>query len=78
MAEAIASRTARKLAESYEVCVHSRRGARDMIWHDNKFGCILDFFRAFNRRTYQRQQAAMAFRPQANGTPDRMVQTLTR
>ena len=37
-----------------------------------------DFFRAFNRIAGQKQLATMAYRPQANGTAERMVQTLTR
>ena len=37
-----------------------------------------DFFRAFNRIAGQKQRATMAYRPQANGTAERMVQTLTR
>ena len=37
-----------------------------------------DFFRAFNRIVVQKQRAAMAYQPQANGTAERMVQTLTR
>ena len=37
-----------------------------------------DFFRAFNRMIGQKQRATMAYRPQANGTAERMVQTLTR
>ncbi|KAE9010119.1 hypothetical protein PF004_g10110 [Phytophthora fragariae] len=37
-----------------------------------------DFFKAFNRILGQRQRATMAYRPQANGTAERMVQTMTR
>ena len=37
-----------------------------------------DFFRAFNQIAGQKQRATMAYRPQANGTAERMVQTLTR
>ncbi|KAG3128235.1 hypothetical protein PI124_g21641 [Phytophthora idaei] len=37
-----------------------------------------DFFRAFNRIVEQRQCATIAYRPQANGTAERVVQTLTR
>ncbi|CAI5706014.1 unnamed protein product [Peronospora farinosa] len=37
-----------------------------------------DFFRAFNRMIGQKQRATMAYRPQANGTAERMVQTITR
>ncbi|POM73973.1 LOW QUALITY PROTEIN: Reverse transcriptase [Phytophthora palmivora] len=37
-----------------------------------------DFFRAFNKTLGQRQRATMAYRPQANGSAERMVQTTTR
>ena len=33
---------------------------------------------AFNNIAGQKQRATMAYRPQANGTAERMVQTLTR
>ena len=36
-----------------------------------------DFCRAFNRIVSQKQRATMAYRPQANGTAECMVQTLT-
>ena len=35
-------------------------------------------FEPFNRIAGQKQRATMAYRPQANGTAERMVQTLTR
>ena len=41
-------------------------------------GLCLIFFRAFNRIIGQKQRATMAYRPQANETAERMVQTLTR
>ncbi|OWY92092.1 reverse transcriptase [Phytophthora megakarya] len=37
-----------------------------------------DFFRAFFKILDQRQRATMAYRPQANGSAERMVQTTTR
>ncbi|KAE8978956.1 hypothetical protein PF011_g23040 [Phytophthora fragariae] len=37
-----------------------------------------DFFRAFNQLMGQRQRATFAYRPQANGSAERMVQTITR
>lgn len=37
-----------------------------------------DIFKAFNNIVGQRQRATLAYRPQANGTAERMVQTLTR
>ena len=37
-----------------------------------------DFFRAYSQIVGQKQRATMAYRPQANGTAERMVQILTR
>ena len=37
-----------------------------------------DFFRAFKLIAGQNQRVTMAYLPPANGTPERMVQTLTR
>jgi len=37
-----------------------------------------DFFKAFNKLMGQRQRATLAYRPQANGAAERMVQTITR
>ncbi|OWZ09794.1 reverse transcriptase [Phytophthora megakarya] len=41
-------------------------------------GFMSDFFLAFNQILGQRQRATMAYRPQANGTAERMVQTAIR
>ncbi|KAG3119074.1 hypothetical protein PI124_g16453 [Phytophthora idaei] len=76
--KASASRTAQTIAESYGECVFCRFGASDAIRHDREPGFMYDFFRAFNHIVGQRQRATMAYRPQANGTAERMVQTLTR
>uniref|UniRef100_H3H9E8 Integrase catalytic domain-containing protein n=1 Tax=Phytophthora ramorum TaxID=164328 RepID=H3H9E8_PHYRM len=78
IAKASASRTAQTIAENYEECVFRRFGASEAIRHDREPGFMSDFFRAFNRIMGQRQRATMAYRPQANGTAERMVQTLTR
>ncbi|POM58573.1 LOW QUALITY PROTEIN: Reverse transcriptase [Phytophthora palmivora] len=37
-----------------------------------------DFFRAFNKILGQRQRATMGYRPQVNGSAERMVQTIAR
>ncbi|OWY95807.1 reverse transcriptase [Phytophthora megakarya] len=71
-------RSAKTVAESYEECVFRRFGASEMIRHDREPGFMSDFFRAFNKILGQRQRATMAYRPQANGTAERMVQTATR
>ncbi|KAL4128411.1 hypothetical protein PRIC2_007399 [Phytophthora ramorum] len=78
MAKASSSRTAQTIAESYEECVFRRFGASEVIRHDREPGFMSDFFRAFNKILGQRQRATMAYRPQANGTAERMVQTITR
>ena len=78
IAKASSSRTAQTIAENYEECVFRRFGASEAIRHDREPGFMSDFFRAFNRIAGQKQRATMAYRPQANGTAERMVQTLTR
>ena len=72
------SRTAPTIDKSYEECVFRRFGVSVAIRHDREPGFMSDFFRAFNRIAGQKQRATMAYRPQANGTAERMVQTLTR
>ncbi|POM78632.1 LOW QUALITY PROTEIN: Reverse transcriptase [Phytophthora palmivora] len=78
IAKASASRTAQTVAENYEECVFRRFGASEAIRHDREPGFMSDFFRSFNKIVVQRQRATMAYRPQANGTTERMVGTLTR
>ena len=73
-----ASRTAQTIAENYKERVFRRFGASEAIRHDREPGFMSDFFRVFNRIVGQKQRATMAYRPQANGTAERMVQTLTR
>ncbi|GMF46690.1 unnamed protein product [Phytophthora fragariaefolia] len=78
IAKASGSRTAQTIAESYEECVFRRFGASEVIQHDREPGFMADFFRSFNRILGQRQRATMAYRPQGNGTAERMVPTATR
>ncbi|POM71370.1 LOW QUALITY PROTEIN: Reverse transcriptase [Phytophthora palmivora] len=78
IAKASASRTTQTVAENYEECVFRQFGASEAIRHDREPGFMSDFFRSFNKIVGQRQRATMAYRPQANGTTERMVGTLTR
>ena len=55
-----------------------RFGASEAIRHDRDPGFMSDFFCAFSRIVGQKQRATMAYRPQENGTAERMVQNLTR
>ncbi|KAE8957487.1 hypothetical protein PR001_g31356, partial [Phytophthora rubi] len=73
IAKASASRTTQTIAESYEECVFRRFGASEVIRHDREPGFMADFFRSFNKILGQRQRAMMAYRPQDNGTAERMV-----
>ena len=76
--KASSSRTAQTIAENYEECVFRRFGASEAIRHDREPEFMSDFFRAFSQIVGQKQRATMAYRPQANRTAERMVQTLTR
>ena len=78
LSKASSSRTAQLITADYEECVFRRFGVSEAICHDRDLGFMPDFFRAFNRIAGQKQRATMAYRPQANGTEERMVQTLTR
>ncbi|KAE9179236.1 hypothetical protein PF005_g23759 [Phytophthora fragariae] len=76
--KANASRTAQTVAEAYEEAVFRRFGASEAIRHDREPGFMSDFFKAFSKLMGQRQRATLAYRPQANGAAERMVQTVTR
>ncbi|POM75699.1 Reverse transcriptase [Phytophthora palmivora] len=73
-----ASSTAQTVVDNYEERVFRRFGASEAIRHDREPGFLSDFFRSFNKIVGQRQRATMTYRPQANGTTERMVGTLTR
>ncbi|OWZ11970.1 LOW QUALITY PROTEIN: reverse transcriptase [Phytophthora megakarya] len=78
IAKASSSRSAQTVAKSYGECVFRRFVASEMIRHDREPGFMSNFFWEFNKILGQRQRATMAYRPQANGTAERMVQTATR
>ncbi|KAE8973819.1 hypothetical protein PR002_g26084 [Phytophthora rubi] len=56
-----------------EKAVFRRFGASEAIRHDREPGFMSDFFKAFSKLMGQRQQATLAYRPQANGAAERMV-----
>ncbi|KAE8997999.1 hypothetical protein PF011_g15237 [Phytophthora fragariae] len=78
VAKANASRAAQTVAVAYEEAVFRRFGASEAIRHDREPGFMSDFFKAFSKLMGQRQRATLAYRPQANGAAERMVQTVTR
>ena len=69
--------TEQTVAGNHEESVFRRFGARKAIRHDREPGFMSNFFRVFNRIVRQRQRATMAYRPQANGTAEHMVEILT-
>ncbi|GMF37318.1 unnamed protein product [Phytophthora fragariaefolia] len=73
-----ASWTAQTVTEAYKEAVFRRFGASEAIRHVREPGFMSDFFKAFNKLLDQRQRATLAYRPQANGAAERMVQTITR
>ncbi|CAH0513743.1 unnamed protein product [Peronospora belbahrii] len=73
MAKSSASRAAQTISEGYEECVFHRFGASEAICHDREPGFLSDVFRAFRRMVGQRQQATIAYRPQANRTAQKLV-----
>ncbi|OWZ00103.1 LOW QUALITY PROTEIN: reverse transcriptase [Phytophthora megakarya] len=78
IAKASVSRSAQTIAETYEECVFRRFGASEVIRHDQEPGFVSDFFKSFNKILGQHQRPTMAYRPQAHGSAERMVQTTTR
>ncbi|OWZ05121.1 reverse transcriptase [Phytophthora megakarya] len=78
IAKASTSRSAQTIADTYEQCVFRRFGASEVIQNDREPGFMSDFFKSFNKILGQRRRATMAYRPQANGSAERMFQTTTR
>ncbi|OWZ13922.1 reverse transcriptase [Phytophthora megakarya] len=76
IAKSSSSQSTQTVAEPYEEYVFRRFGANEMIRHVREPGFMYDFFRALNKILGQR--ATMAYRPQANGNGERMVETATR
>ena len=52
-------------------------GVSEAIRHDRETGFVSDYVWAFKRIVGQRRRATMTYRSQANGTTERMIQTLT-
>ena len=52
-------------------------GEREAIRQDREPGFMSDFLYAYNQIVSKKQRSTMACRPQANGTEERMVHTLS-
>ncbi|OWY90739.1 reverse transcriptase [Phytophthora megakarya] len=66
------------LFTGFVIAKASASGTARRVRHDREPGFMSDFFKAFNKLMGQRQRATLAYRPQANGAAERMVQTITR
>ncbi|OWZ05337.1 LOW QUALITY PROTEIN: reverse transcriptase [Phytophthora megakarya] len=75
--KAIPSRSAQTIAETYEECVFRKFGASEVTRHERDSGFMSNFFKSFNKSLGRRQRAPMVYRPQTNGSSERMVQTTT-
>ena len=75
---ALPDKSAQTVAEAYERCVFRRFGASVLIRHDRDPTFMSETFKAFNDMLNQRQLPTFAYRPQANGTTERMIQTVIR
>ena len=78
VARASESRTGQTIDKRYEECVFPRFNANEAIRNDREPGFNAYYFWALNKISGQKQRDTMAYRPQANDTAKRMVQTLTR
>ncbi|OWZ01644.1 reverse transcriptase [Phytophthora megakarya] len=78
MCKAMASTEAQDVAEAYEECVFRWLGASEMIRHDGDPRFMGRVFKHFWEMLGSRQRATLAYRPQANGQPERSVQTVIR
>ncbi len=76
--EALPDKRAQTVAEAYERCVFRHFGASVLIRHDRDPTFMSEMFQAFNDMLNQRQLPTFAYRPQANGTTERMIQTIIR
>ena len=70
--------TAVDCALKYEEAVYDRFGACKILRHDRDPRFMSEFFKNFNASIGQKQRATLSYRPQANGTSERNIQSITR
>ncbi|KAH9105745.1 hypothetical protein LEN26_014671 [Aphanomyces euteiches] len=78
MCKPTADRQARTLARAFEEAVFNRFGACREVRHDREPSLMGEVFSHFASMLGQVQLSTFAYRPQANGTAERAIQTLTR
>ncbi|KAF0690779.1 Aste57867_17859 [Aphanomyces stellatus] len=78
MVKATPRRDASTTAQAFEEQVFRRFGACTQLRHDRDPAFMSEVFRAFNDMLGQTQMPTFAYRPQANGATERMIQTLIR
>jgi ribonuclease HI len=76
--KATRSRSAETVAAAYEEAVFRHYGASEIVRHDREPSFMSQVFKAFNQLIGQRSRATLAYRPQANGKTERVVQTVIR
>ncbi|KAH9076241.1 hypothetical protein Ae201684P_012729 [Aphanomyces euteiches] len=78
MVKATPNRHAHTIAQAYEEAVFRRFGACRELRHDREPSFMSEVFKHFAAMLGQSQSPTFAYRPQANGTADRGIQTITR
>ncbi|KAE9007126.1 hypothetical protein PR001_g17039 [Phytophthora rubi] len=78
MCKPMSSTTAQDVAEAYEERVFRSFGASSLVRHDQDPRFMSEVFTRFRELLGSRQQATLAYRPQANGQQERSVQTVIR
>ena len=76
--KALPDRKAHTVACAFEECVFRRFGAPTQARHDRDPAVMSAVFREFNELLGMRQVPTLAYRPQANGATERMIQTVVR
>ncbi|KAH9110643.1 hypothetical protein LEN26_013682 [Aphanomyces euteiches] len=78
MVKATPNRHAHTIAQAYEEAVFRRFGACRELRHDREPSFMSEVFKHFATMLGQSQSPTFAYRPQANGTAERGIQTITR
>ncbi|KAH9102661.1 hypothetical protein AeMF1_020789 [Aphanomyces euteiches] len=78
MVKALPNKSADSVAKAFEEVVFRRFGAPTQVRHDNDPAFMGEIFQSFSKMLGQKSMATFAYRPQANGQTEIIIQTLTR
>ena len=78
MTKALPDKSADSVAKAFEEVVFRRFGAPAQVRHDNGPAFMGEVFQGISKMIGQKSMATFAYRPQANGQTERMIQTTIR